>query len=78
MQFPILSSTLNALMFLSPSPFALLFLLLCPLFLSPLLQMNPFAERMCDVFMATDTGEMRFLEFLDMVSTFSPKVSQHL
>lgn len=37
-------------------------------------QANPFAERMCEIFMVTDTGNMKFIEFLDMVSTFSPKV----
>ena len=29
---------------------------------------------MLDIFIATDTGDMTFIEFLDMVSTFSPKV----
>ena len=30
-----------------------------------------------DIFIATDSGDMTFVEFLDMVSTFSPKVHSH-
>jgi calcium and integrin-binding protein 1 len=39
------------------------------------LKVNPFARRILDIFIATDNGQMSFLEFLDMVSTFSPKNS---
>ena len=39
-----------------------------------LFQVNPFAQRILDIFIATDNRQMSFLEFLDMVSTFSPKV----
>ena len=40
-------------------------------------QENPFARRMLDIFIATDSGKMTFIEFLDMVSTFSPKVKHN-
>jgi hypothetical protein len=40
------------------------------------MQENPFAKRTLDIFIATDSGQMTFIEFLDMVSTFSPKNSR--
>jgi Ca2+-binding EF-hand superfamily protein len=42
----------------------------------PQLKENPFAKRTLDIFIATDSGQMTFIEFLDMVSTFSPKNSR--
>ncbi len=33
--------------------------------------MNPFKDRICDVFSSTDDGNMTFEDFLDMMSVFS-------
>ena len=37
------------------------------------LQNNPFKEQICKAFCTSDSGLMSFTEFLDMVSSFSPK-----
>ena len=37
-------------------------------------QVNPFRARICTIFSAGGNGKMSFIEFLDMVSAFSPKV----
>ena len=34
-------------------------------------QVNPFKDRICDVFSSTDDGNMTFEDFLDMMSVFS-------
>ena len=39
----------------------------------PQLKNNPFNERICNTFVASDNGNMSFTEFLDMVSSLSPK-----
>ena len=36
-----------------------------------LLQVNPFKDRICEVFSSTDDGNMTFEDFLDMMSVFS-------
>lgn len=38
------------------------------------LQANPFREKMCDIFSVSMNGMMTFVEFVDMISAFSPKV----
>lgn len=40
----------------------------------PQLKNNPFGERICNTFAASSDGNMSFTEFLDMVSSLSPKV----
>ena len=37
------------------------------------LQSNPFGQRICKAFCTSDDGLMSFTEFVDMVSSFSPK-----
>ena len=39
----------------------------------PELKNNPFKYRICKAFCVSDSGQMNFTEFLDMVSSFSPK-----
>lgn len=39
----------------------------------PALKVNPFRSRICTIFSAGGNGTMSFIEFLDMVSAFSPK-----
>lgn len=39
----------------------------------PQLKNNPFGERICNTFAASSDGNMSFTEFLDMVSSLSPK-----
>lgn len=49
-------------------------LLLCATSLLSM-QVNPFRQQICEIFATSDTGMMSFIEFLDMVSAFSPKVT---
>lgn len=39
----------------------------------PELKSNPFKYRICRTFCVSNNGQMNFTEFLDMVSSFSPK-----
>lgn len=39
----------------------------------PELKSNPFKYRICQAFCVSNNGQMNFMEFLDMVSSFSPK-----
>ena len=39
----------------------------------PQLKYNPFNERICNTFVVSDDGNMSFTEFLDMLSSLSPK-----
>lgn len=39
----------------------------------PQLYCNPFKRQICTTFCTSDNGKMQFVEFLDMVSSFSPK-----
>ena len=39
----------------------------------PELKNNPFKYRICKAFCISDNGQINFMEFLDMISSFSPK-----
>ncbi len=43
-----------------------------------LFQVNPFKDRICDVFSSSDDGDMTFEDFLDMMSVFSDNAPKNV
>lgn len=40
--------------------------------------MNPFSDRMCDVFSSSLDGDLSFEDFLEMMSAFSEKANRNV